>query len=509
MKLSADIIYEHLSGQIKLERFGPKDDEPALKSVLFYEEGMSIQKGLVYLIKQDNICEISEAQLENKGHLILCVGRKPPHTWVKNGYSFFVTEPLESSSLFNMIQRIFSRYYDWEERLRNILEDDADIRKMVLCSADIFENPISITNHNLEILGAAGYSEENGGHWYLYDYKSIPLEYVERFHSLYNQYTQRKTPYLHDDNGHELVYCVNLYIHEKYRGCVSISELCRPFRSGDYKLFQYFAQYIKKALSSQLRNSRSSFFSIKSDLQSLLNKVHIDELKLISSLNDSGLISNDINCSWICIVTRPNNNTHFMELEYIISSLEEKLPECIALPYEDDILLIMQLPPSDETSQAVLDKIVPVLNKLGFYVGVSDRFQQLSDIRIAYKKACCAIETGAAHNSNEKVYHFSDYVLSYMLLHAKGEFLLQDILPPGLSALLEHDKTSNVSYLETLRCYLANRLNTAKTARDLYLHRSSVLQRLERIFEILGTRLKTADEQLYYSICLYLLESGN
>ena len=505
VKLSADIIYEHLAEQIKVERFGPESGELTLKSVLFYEEGMILESGQIYLIQRGSF---ALTQPEPQGCLIIYIGGSSPKAAAGSRHGFLVTEALETAHLFNMIQAIFRRYNDWDETLSNILHDDADIKKMVLCSAGIFENPITVTNHNLEVLGAVGYSEEVENHWFLYDYKSIPFEYAGRLHNAFGQYNQIKEPYLHDDNGHEMVYSVNLFIHNKYRGCVSVSKLCRPFRNRDYTLFQYFAQYVKKALYGQLRNSRSSYAFIKSDLHALLNKAHIDESRLINALKDLAFIINDPQFSWVCIVIRANDESEFMSLEYYISSLEEKLPACIALPYKNDILLIMQLPLLDEALAAALDKIVPALKTVGLSIGVSDRFERIQNLRAAYRKACCAIETAAALGEHDKVYHYADYVLSYMLTRVTGEFQLADILPPGLSSLLRHDESSNVCYIETLRCYLANQMNTAKAARELYLHRTSLVQRLERIFEILGTRLQGADERLLYSILLHMLEQN-
>ena len=504
MKLSTDIIYDHLSVQLELECFGNACDDLMLKSVLFYEHGMPIEEGQIYLAHHDNF---PAAQPGHDRFLIVCVGGQPPEAWRNGNYPIFsVRTPVELPGLFNSIQAILSRYRDCDESLRNILSDDADISKMLLCSALIFENPLTVTNEQLEILGAIGYSPEQKNHWVLYDYHSIPLEYIERVRSVYGQYTNLKEPYLHDDNGHELVYSINLFIQEKYRGCVSMSELHRSFRRSDFALFRHFARYIHKALYYQFRVNHARFDSIKYTIRALLSGDYIEESQCISAWNEITTVADDLQYAWICLVLQPHDETSLIVPEYIIAALLERLPEGIALSHQDNIVLIVHLQ-SGASLQAMLDKIVPLLKNAGFHIGISDQFTHIHDIRVAYEKACCAIETGVMLGVKDHVYCFSNYVFAYMLQHAKGGFQIHDVLPSGLRALIRHDQEAAISYLETLRSYLSNQMNTTKTARELYLHRSSLVERLERIFGLLGTRLELADERLFYSMLLRLLEN--
>ena len=64
-----------------------------------------------------------------------------------------------------------------------------------------------------------------------------------------------------------------------------------------------------------------------------------------------------------------------------------------------------------------------------------------------------------------------------------------------------HDENSQVSYLETLRVYLDNNLSVTKTAAALYLHRSTLLDRLAHITQMLGCDLKNPDFCLTSASC--------
>lgn len=72
----------------------------------------------------------------------------------------------------------------------------------------------------------------------------------------------------------------------------------------------------------------------------------------------------------------------------------------------------------------------------------------------------------------------------------------------GLKRLKKHDDSSQVSYLHTLRVYLDNNLSVTKTAAALYLHRSTLLDRLSHITAMLGSDLRDPDYCLTLGIIL-------
>ena len=89
-----------------------------------------------------------------------------------------------------------------------------------------------------------------------------------------------------------------------------------------------------------------------------------------------------------------------------------------------------------------------------------------------------------------------------LVLNAIGDLPLEMYFTDGMKRLVEHDREANVSYIETLRCYLANSMSIAKTAKALFIHRSTLLDRIGRIERELGCDLKNPDERLRIEILL-------
>jgi DNA-binding PucR family transcriptional regulator len=71
-----------------------------------------------------------------------------------------------------------------------------------------------------------------------------------------------------------------------------------------------------------------------------------------------------------------------------------------------------------------------------------------------------------------------------------------------LGKLLRHDSSDKGHLLETLRVYFKNRGNVMKTARALYIHRNTLLYRLDRIREIGAYDLDDAETRLQLQLAL-------
>ena len=73
-----------------------------------------------------------------------------------------------------------------------------------------------------------------------------------------------------------------------------------------------------------------------------------------------------------------------------------------------------------------------------------------------------------------------------------------------LQILLNYDRVNRTNYVQNLRVYLSNNCNMTQTARQLFLHRHTLINRLEKIEEISDLRLDDYYSRLHMSISLLL-----
>ncbi len=72
----------------------------------------------------------------------------------------------------------------------------------------------------------------------------------------------------------------------------------------------------------------------------------------------------------------------------------------------------------------------------------------------------------------------------------------------GLRKLLKHDETASISYMDTLKVFLENNMSITATASELFIHRTTLIDRIERIERELQIDLKDPSERLKLDIIL-------
>ena len=75
-----------------------------------------------------------------------------------------------------------------------------------------------------------------------------------------------------------------------------------------------------------------------------------------------------------------------------------------------------------------------------------------------------------------------------------------------LLQLKYQDESTGTQLYETLRVYLQNNQSATKTAAALYIHRSTLLYRIEKIEAALKSDLTDPDELLYLMLSFYLMD---
>jgi purine catabolism regulator len=85
-----------------------------------------------------------------------------------------------------------------------------------------------------------------------------------------------------------------------------------------------------------------------------------------------------------------------------------------------------------------------------------------------------------------------------------------DLAPFGelVRPLVEHDLKRRSDLVRTLRAYFAAGANASEAADRMFLHRNSMLYRLERIRKLTGLDLKDPDANLALRLGLLALEKG-
>ena len=138
---------------------------------------------------------------------------------------------------------------------------------------------------------------------------------------------------------------------------------------------------------------------------------------------------------------------------------------------------------------AVEERLSQAFPTLTFYWGISETTPKAPDFCRLYHNASLALQYCMSAKSNCQRFTFKDtqmfQILSILSDHPEIQQTSRDVL----GSLLEYGASSRMDLMNTLTEYIKCNYNTSLTARNLHIHRQSLLYRLEKIEGITGLSL--------------------
>ena len=193
--------------------------------------------------------------------------------------------------------------------------------------------------------------------------------------------------------------------------------------------------------------------------------------------------------------------------EIIQSIFPNKNKDFIVILDELNIALVKEIKTEDTMS---LDKaaaiIIEALNSeimVKAYVGIGATFNNIIDLYRSFDEARTALEVG-------DIFYANKYIIDYNKL-GLGRLIYK--LPPELCKLFLNEVLKDVDEevlddenLLTINKLFENNLHVSETARQLYLHRNTLVYRLEKIQKATGLDLKKFDDSVVFKIGLLIRE---
>ena len=299
------------------------------------------------------------------------------------------------------------------------------------------------------------------------------------------------------------VLCVNLFDSSNiYIGCLCCDEAGIPFFNGEEKLMEYLAGMIERIseISPVLLNNEHR--SLKKILQNMMGE------KILSQNEKLLLRSSNHKQNYLCASIHCLKQLSRIPIDYVCSVLENLFDGSIFFEQNNTILGLIPaslLTAENASYREIKKQLDTLIDELILCAGFSNPFTDLYSLRTYYLQAEAAIDNGHIYHPEQSIYYFADYALTEMIINAFGAFPIESYFPDGFRKLIEHDKSSDVSYLATLDVFLEENMSYSKAAGRLFIHRSTLLERIERIKQELSADLKNPAERLKLQIILKAL----
>lgn len=509
--ITSSLLYHYLCEAYQVTDTGKSMAEQELSLPVFFLQGMTPAANQLYICRSEDLPSACPVPC-----LFLCIGSHPSsirHGWGWKGNIFYIETKTDLLSLYNNVIHLFHMIADWTAKLDDLMQKEAGISALVQASLPVFENCITISDYKLRLLVTCDMETNGAANTIVIrnDLERVPDDICLQFKDIFSRNIRIREPFLYkgqQNNPDGQNYCINLYHGETYIGTCTLWEKCRPMRPRDFLLFQEFAKYIRRALSHPSGLPSEQTISMKSIFYTLVQCFPVSRDELSAAENDlQQLLEMDHIAfgHWICIIMDSANRNKQLPEEYLCAILENMLPYTVTFCIDNRIVCFSLIPAGDSCRDTVCAILEPYLKDMNFRAGVSDSFTDVFQAHAHYLQALAMLKTGFSSQPERLIYPFDDYILPYMLEHGMGEFDKDMIFTENLRALKELD--TGVDYWDTLKHYLDNECNASKTAQELYLHRSTLQPRLEKIRSLVD--MDTPEDKLYLRMCIYLEERLN
>lgn len=266
------------------------------------------------------------------------------------------------------------------------------------------------------------------------------------------------------------------------------------------------AYMIGKVAVCQLQNLVIAYKE-KFDRNNFFQNLLLDNLLLVDVYNRAKKLHIDAavpRCVFL-VETRQEKDGAVMEI--LKGMYSSQAGDYITAVDENSVILIKAL--MEDFSEEMLKKtahtIVAMLNTeamLKVKVAYGTVVQELKDVSKSYKEAKMALEVG-------KIFYAEKDVASYSALGI-GRLIYQ--LPVNLCKIFVEEifgenapNDFDEETLNTLNKFFENNLNVSETSRQLFVHRNTLVYRIEKILKATGLDLRNFDDALTFKIALMVV----
>ena len=139
------------------------------------------------------------------------------------------------------------------------------------------------------------------------------------------------------------------------------------------------------------------------------------------------------------------------------------------------------------------------------HMGISKAYTGSGTIKRCFDQCLQALELGNRLHPEWFVYSYHDDDVYHFLLDHLSPEQLSKFYSETIKPLVEYEKKYNSDLLPTLHLYYECGQSLSRTAKQLYIHRNTMLYRMDKIEKILDVNLRKTNESFRTQLGLYIM----
>ena len=244
------------------------------------------------------------------------------------------------------------------------------------------------------------------------------------------------------------------------------------------------------------------------DKDNFIKNLLLDNLLLVDIYNRAKKLHIDTTARRLVFLIETKNEKDTGALEIVKGLFASKTKDFITQVDEKNIILVKEVKPNetyddmDKTAKVILD-MLNTEAMTSVHVSYGTMVNEIKDISRSYKEAKMALDVGKIFYSNKNVVAYNRLGIGrliYQLPIPLCQMFIKEIFE-GKAPDDFDDET-----LSTINKFFENSLNVSETSRQLYIHRNTLVYRLDKIQKITGLDLRVFDDAITFKIALMVVK---
>ena len=240
------------------------------------------------------------------------------------------------------------------------------------------------------------------------------------------------------------------------------------------------------------------------DKSNFIQNLILDNLLLVDVYNRAKKLHIPVEAKRVVILVEIRNEKDQDAIEILKNMFISRSNDFITAIDEKNIIIVRNLEESDdyESIEAIARMIVDMLNSEAMAkarVSYGNIIHEIKDVSRSYKEAKMALDVGKIFYVEKNIVGYNNLGIGrliYQLPMPLCEMFMKEVFGGKLPESLD-DETLN-----TINKFFDNNLNISETSRQLFLHRNTLVYRLEKIQKSTGLDIRVFDDALTFKIAL-------
>lgn len=244
------------------------------------------------------------------------------------------------------------------------------------------------------------------------------------------------------------------------------------------------------------------------DKDNFIKNLLLDNLLLVDIYNRAKKLHIETDARRIVFIIETKNEKDTNALETVRTLFSSKTKDFITAVDEKNIILVKEVKPSEsyEDMNKTAKVIVDMLNTEAMSsvnVAYGTIVNEIKEVSRSYKEAKLALDVGKIFYSDRKIIAYSNLGIGrliYQLPIPLCKMFIKEIFD-GKSPDEFDDET-----LATINKFFENSLNVSETSRQLYIHRNTLVYRLDKLEKSTGLDLRVFEDAITFKIALMVVK---